>query len=262
MCTRTWFVVTVLSCILFWVPSAHPQDDNARIAARALAQEGAGLFGKDDFQGALDKFEQAYAQFPSPKLFFNIGQALRGLSRNVEALEAFERFLAEAKEVSPEFQQQAAAQVSNLRRNLARVTIDCNRPGAVVSVDGKKRGETPLAGPLMVEPGSHTLTLTSEGGQTSGDFTAVAGQELSRVITFEVAQAPVETIPPPPPVLPQLLLPPPLATATDERPKANRRMWYWIAGGTLVAATATTLMVLFGRGDEYPNASLGTRTLP
>src|SRR5512141_1991813 len=112
--------------VLCRVGAASAEDEGARAAARVLAQEGAQLFEKNDLPGALDKFKQAYDKFPSPKLFLNIGQALRGLGRNVEALAAFERFLAEAKDAGPEFIELASTQVAELGALLARVVVESN----------------------------------------------------------------------------------------------------------------------------------------
>jgi hypothetical protein len=58
-----------------WPVPASAQDDDAHAAAHALAQEGAELFDKGDFQAALDRFKLAYDKFPTPKLFLNIGQS-------------------------------------------------------------------------------------------------------------------------------------------------------------------------------------------
>ena len=67
-----------------------------------MLTEGSALYEKGDYAGALEKFNAAYAAYPSPKLMFNIGQADRDLSRPVEALEAFEKFLASDTDASPE----------------------------------------------------------------------------------------------------------------------------------------------------------------
>jgi tetratricopeptide (TPR) repeat protein len=60
------------------------------------------LFDRGGLAEALEKFEQADAEYASPKLFFNIGQANRDLGRPVEAIEYFERFLTEVKAASTE----------------------------------------------------------------------------------------------------------------------------------------------------------------
>jgi hypothetical protein len=175
-------------------PVASAQSQDRRAVARGLAQEGAQLYEKGDFQGALEKFKQAHEQFPSPKLFFNLGRALRGLSRDLEALEAFERFLAEAKDASPEYQEHAAAQIAELGAKVARVTVGCNRHGAVVMIDGERRGTIPLEKPALIQPGAHQLTLVWEGETKSVEFTAAAGQVQSLVLTFDGKKPPPDPV--------------------------------------------------------------------
>jgi formylglycine-generating enzyme required for sulfatase activity len=172
---------------------AHSQDNRA--VARALAQEGAQLYEKGDFQAALEKFKQAHKQFASPKLYFNMGQALRGMSRFREALEAFER--AETKDASPEYHEQLATQIAELTAKVGRVTVGCNRHGAVVIIDGERRGAIPLERPAIILPGAHQLTLAWEGETKSVEFTAAAGQVQSLVLTFD-EKKPMEAAPKPP----------------------------------------------------------------
>src|SRR5512140_3382498 len=80
-------------------PSVGAQD---KAKARGLLSEGSAIYKKGDYAGALEKFEAAYAAYPSPKLWFNIGQVNRDLGRPVESLEAFEKFLAFAPDASPD----------------------------------------------------------------------------------------------------------------------------------------------------------------
>ena len=55
----------------------------AKARAQALLSEGTAAYGRGDYATALDKFTAAYRIFPSPKLWFNIGQANRDLGRPV-----------------------------------------------------------------------------------------------------------------------------------------------------------------------------------
>ena len=259
-------LVLILSLRVGAVRAETEQGEEAHAAARTLAQEGALLFEMADFQGSLDKFKQAYDRFPSPKLFLNVGQALRGLSRNVEALEAFERFLAEATDAGPEYQAQAIAQVVELKGKLARLAIACNRPGAVVTIDGDKRCAIPLEKPLAVEPGAHQVTVDWEGETISVGFTAVAGQESSQILNFEekkLSPEPLVVAPTMQAPEPQIL--PSIQSVQAQQPiletRAARSNWYWIAGGAVVAGTATAVILLYTRKDNYPAADLGSRTI-
>jgi tetratricopeptide (TPR) repeat protein len=250
--------------VLTTAGAASAQDEKARAEARTLAQEGAALFEKDDFGAALERFQQAYAKFPSPKLFLNIGQALRRLGRNVEALAAFERFLAEAKDANPDFVEQANAQVAELKGKLARIAVESNRIGAEVTLDEQKQGATPLGKAIVVEPGAHRVTVTWEGESKTVEVPTVAGQAVLQTVNFDEQRAPPPLpLPTPLPVAaaPPEPLPPaapePLAAAAPPR----KHTWYWVAGGAVVAAVATTLIILYARSDEYPNADLGRRTI-
>jgi tetratricopeptide (TPR) repeat protein len=254
---RASVCLVVLSLLLGQVRAASAQNENPGAVARALAQEGIRLFEKDDFQGALAKFTQAYAKVPNAKLFLNIGLALRGLSRNVEAFTAFERFLTEAKDAGPEFIEQATTQMAELNDKLARVAVESNRVGAVVAIDGERRGDTPLPKLLAVEPGPHRLTLTWQGETKSADFVALAGEELSQRLDFEGRQplfAPAVAVP-------RGGLPYEAQQPVAETGVAHNYLWYWIAGGAVVAAVATTLIIVLARSDSYPTADLGSRII-
>src|SRR5256885_5737044 len=99
---------------------ARAQSSDARERARALLAEGAKLFDDGDYEGALGKFEAAHRLVPSPKLYFNIGQAQRSLARDVEALEAFEAFVAQAHDAPPERRREAEQAIAALGRRIAR----------------------------------------------------------------------------------------------------------------------------------------------
>src|SRR6266550_719215 len=84
-------------------PAPAPAGDGqAKARAQALLSEGTAAYGRGDYAAALDKFTAAYRIFPSPKLWFNIGQANRDLGRPVEAVAAFDRFLRNAGDAPPE----------------------------------------------------------------------------------------------------------------------------------------------------------------
>jgi hypothetical protein len=63
---------------------------------------------------------------------FNIGQANRDLSRPVEALEAFEKFLASDTNASPETTAETRNAVAELREKLGQIRVDCEMPGTEV----------------------------------------------------------------------------------------------------------------------------------
>ena len=151
--------VAVVIGLLMQVAPPQPQvDQEAKTKAQVLLKEGTALFEQGDPGAALEKFEAAFAVFPSPKLQFNIGQANRDLGRPVEALRAFEKFLSEAPDASSEARADARKSVADLKARLGRLEIECGTTGVEVTVDGKPVGLTPLAAPVWTTPGRHQVT--------------------------------------------------------------------------------------------------------
>jgi hypothetical protein len=153
-----------------------------RLAALRELKEGNRLFDAGDYLAALARFESAYTKVPSAKLFFNFGQVHRRLGRTVEALEFYERFLAEAPNASAKLRAEAQQWISDLERSVATVAISADRAGAEVTVDGRSSGPTPLAHPVRVLPGTHQIVVqTGAAGATPfvEKIVARAGQRIA-----------------------------------------------------------------------------------
>ena len=94
---------------------ASLQDNDARRTAQEHLTRGNALFTHDHFPEALEEFQAAFSLFPSPKLYFNLGQCERALGRDAAAADHFQRFLDEAKDVSPALRVEAERYVGELR---------------------------------------------------------------------------------------------------------------------------------------------------
>lgn len=190
-------------------PAADAQD---KTKARVLLSEGSALYKKGDYAGALEKFETAYAAYPSPKLWFNIGQANRDLGRPVEALAAFEQFLALATDASPDTSQDARSSVAELQQKLGQLRIECQTAGADISVDGKSVGRAPLPKPLWATPGRHQVSAVLEGTAPAIENVVLAAGITESVVIRLVSN-------PPPPPAPELAPQPPAAQSAEEHTK-------------------------------------------
>jgi tetratricopeptide (TPR) repeat protein len=146
--------------LLTFIAQASPPGTDKKAAAREMLVEGQAMYEKANYAGALRKFAEAYATFPSPKIWINIGNADMNLGRDVEALEAFDNFLRFAADEPVEKRDYADKQVAKLKRRLGQLSIDCNLGGADVALDGRNVGSTPLAAPIWTPPGSHRLLVT------------------------------------------------------------------------------------------------------
>jgi len=76
----------------------RPETDAARQAATARLIEGVELLRTRQYHEALARFDEAYALVPSANIHYDRGLAYRGLGRNAAAIEAFEAFLAGARQ--------------------------------------------------------------------------------------------------------------------------------------------------------------------
>ena len=78
-----------------------------KVAARAHYETASRLYEVREYAEALKEFKAAYVSRPDPVFLFNIGQCLRKLDRNSEALDFFQQYL---KKVSPDDRNRATAE--------------------------------------------------------------------------------------------------------------------------------------------------------
>ena len=209
-----------------------------RVKAQVLLGEGATLYEHGDYLGALDRFNGAYAAYPSSKILFNIGQANQLLGRLLDAREAYQKFLDEAPNASREDRTDAQAWLEKLQKSLGQLTIISATSGADISLDGKAIGRSPLHGPVWTIPGRHQVTAIKSGDCPTLEYVEVASGSLA---TVELR--PLHT---------PLVTEAPTNLDNTSKPQAAHgwwlgRKWTWVAAGTTVlftgAATAVGLTV-------------------
>ena len=248
MCATSLVLLTILA-----QASPLPADPQAKAQAQELLSQGSKLYHQGDLAGALEKFEAAYVAFPSPKLMFNIGQANRDLGRPVEAIEAFQRFLAEAANVSPETMAEARNSVGELRGKLGRIRIDCETAGAQIAVDGKSVGVAPLPDLIWATPGRHQVTAKHVSAAPAIEDVDVAAGSVSIVtlrllpLTVPMAAAPA----PAPTAAPNLSLQAaPRPSSVSEGWWLGRK-WTWVAAGSTVVLAAGAITAGLFMQDKF-----------
>lgn len=220
------------------VRSEEPTYDQ-KVEAAKLADEGLVLYQKEDFAGAVVKFEAAENIVPAPTIMLQHGRALERLGRWVEAVGKY-RTVAEAeiKPTTPWQQRNAkvegARELDRLGPRLPKIRIVVSPPGEAptLKVDGRDF-QIPLTGDFPLDPGNHVVEARRRDGS-----------EARRSIIAEADKT--STV--------ELVLAVPRAAAPSEEPGMHPiELAGWIGVGVsglcLLVATSTGIPALVFKGD-------------
>ncbi len=177
--------------------AAPPADGVTR--ARALANEAGDLLDQKRYADALDRVEQAERLFHAPTHLLMKGDALIGLGRVADAMEAFEKLAAEplpsgAPLAFRRAQQDATAKVRDLIARVPSVHVKVQGPAAIdarATIDGKP---IDLASGLAVraDPGPHEVKIEAAGFVPAARTITLPAR--GGVVDVEVA---LDRVPPP-----------------------------------------------------------------
>jgi hypothetical protein len=161
-------------------PASDPADKKAE--AEAHLDKGSGLYDRGDLGAALAEFLLARRLFPLWKAIYNAGICLEKLQRYDEALDMFEAVLREFGETMPANNKEVAQRkVAKLRELVGTIEVESAEPGAVITIDGRDRGEYPALIPLRVGAGGHVVRVSKAGFGPFEVRVDVAGREVVRI---------------------------------------------------------------------------------
>jgi hypothetical protein len=144
-------------------PSAPAVADALTDQARELHLKGAALFDKGQYPQAEAAFLAAWAIKKHFQIAANLGACELKLGKSRAAAEHLAYAVrAFVPQDSPE-RATAAKLLGEARAKVATVTLNVDDVGADVLVDGALVGSTPLADPVFVEAGAHTIELRRDG---------------------------------------------------------------------------------------------------
>jgi tetratricopeptide (TPR) repeat protein len=205
-----------------------------------------------EYERALAAYMKAYELVANPKIFFPIGTAEERLERWVDAATHYKRFLLQATDIDDKLRAVAQQRLDNVKLNIGVLVLNVTPEEAQVVIDGDPVGTTPLAEPLYLAPGDHTLLLTADGYKPLEQPLAIeAGSESERSFDLESAAVIIEAPQPPPPPPPEIPLPP--------RPS---RIALYTAGGltvAFIAGAATTGILAVGKHGTFADETASER---
>jgi hypothetical protein len=262
--------------------------EDPKAAARAHFQKGVAAFDERRFAEAGEEFETAYRLSPAFVVLYNIGQVHVVLGRSVEAVDAFDRYLKQgASAVSPERRREVEAEIEKQSARIGTIAVKTSPADAEVRVDGALVGKAPLAKPVRVTAGRHTVSATLADHQPAVREIEVAGRgELALELVLEAVaspSAPAAAPPPAPSPPPSIVVEQPVVEKTliertyVETPSLEKRAAeppppppssisvQRIVGLVLIAggiATATTGGAVAYRGSNDSNAARDRLNMP
>lgn len=215
--------------------SGQPKSDERASPESQRAHEhfslGVKLYAEGEFGPALAQFQRAYAARPHYRVLYNIAQCNFELREYVGARGALRGYLAEGGAAVLDVEQRARveADIAELGRRIAEIDVRSNVRGAVVYIDGRRIGTTPLAKPVEVSEGPRSLSVESSAlGAKQRSLLLVGGERQAITVNFEL----VATPPSAPPLLER--------SPREPRPPSSAPglgAGFWIAGvGALLLA--------------------------
>lgn len=222
---------------LFFHSSALAQQppDAITEVARQRYEEGVKFFDAGKYEEARSAFLQAYALKRHPAVLLNLGLSELRTGKYVEdAGNHLQQFLREHAAATPEQRASAEKAIADAKKRTAFVAITVDASGADVSVDGAAVGKSPLADPVFVKPGKHTLLASLQGKSATVQVDAKAGAPTPATLTLGssgVAAAPVVA---PTPAAPLQPAPAPVQPASQPGSSSNG------AGGQFTFGGSTT----------------------
>jgi hypothetical protein len=164
----------ILLAVISGLSNARADDATAKAEFMAGYSE----LEQGNFRKALQHYQSSYEASPRPRTLYNIAVCEEELGRTKDAIEHYQQFLRIAQARDAQFLTDARERLEGLQALISgEVKILSEPPGATVSVDGKKRGHTPLA--LQLSKGQHMLSLSHRFARGSERRIEVAAGESS-----------------------------------------------------------------------------------
>ncbi len=196
------FAITLAACSVSMPVWAAPPTPADVASAKKLFEQGLKLYNEGSYREALSDFLHANELSPRASIQRNIAQCHRDLREFAEAYDAYQTLLSKYGATMSAADKRAVQRaIDELASLTATVKVNVADPGATVAVDGNTVGTTPLAAPLRVNLGAHTVTVAKPGYETltkevkvnGGDTVSVDGPLQTEVTTGHlVVNAPAD----------------------------------------------------------------------
>jgi uncharacterized protein YjeT (DUF2065 family) len=190
MVRQTAFLVIVLGAL------AAPLAAKAGVKeeARKHYDRAVELVDDGQLEGAIVEFQRSYDLTHHFAVLYNIGQVYVSLARPVEAVDAYERYLADGgRKVPADRRTEVEKEIVRQKARIATLEIRGLPQGATVRLDGNEIGRAPISAPVRVGVGKHTIAASADGYDSAEKEVVVAGEDhkaVGLVLAKRVVESP------------------------------------------------------------------------
>ena len=225
-----------------------------QLVERALA-----AFDRGEYAQARSLFERAHALRPNARTLRGLGFSAVELKDYAAARRELTAALTEPKQaLTPEQREEVTSLLAWMSRELASLSIDLSPPQAQLRLNGQ-----PSEAELVLEPGAYELSAEAPDQAPRALRVVLDRGERRRLelhLERRVLQPTAAAIPPPRAATPapsEALHP--ADPAAPHEPNLFGRWWFWAISGAVVAAGATTALVLLTRpsAERYREGGVG-----
>jgi hypothetical protein len=263
---RAFFAPAALTLALL-APSAHADDVQVSDSARQHFKTGVAYLQDPDgarYEEAYREFKAAYADSPSWKILGNLGISAMKLERDGEAIDAFEKYLAQGgSQVDAAERAQMERDLLTTKAGVVSVSIKVAPATGVVITDERQ----PLAG----RPVTNRYELGPDGALQAGirrgrhKITASVDGYVDQVWELDAEPGPAQahefTLQPtptaPPAVGPTVGVAAPQKEQPMSRPLSTPVIISGIATGALLVGTGVVGGLAFAKGSDFKKLNDG-----
>lgn len=160
-----------------WAKGVSPDDQRT---ALALFRDGNAALKEGLFPEAATKYRDALTRWDHPAIHYNLVLALRSLDQPLELRAHLMKAISYGAEPLDAAKFATAKLIQEtVEKQLARIEVKCDEPGAQVVMDGRPLFTAPGKYEEFVRPGPHSIVATKQGYLTNQMSRALPAGELT-----------------------------------------------------------------------------------
>ena len=178
---RKTIAMGLFAALLLANQAAFGQGD-AKVEAKGHFEAGLALFKAEKYDAAALELEASVKLYPTKGGLFNLASVYKVMSRYDDALAAISRLDKEYEgKLDAEMRDVLAKIKTEITTLAARLEVTVEPMGAAVTIDGRKVGKSPLARPVLVDPGEHAVRATLAGYAAAESIVQVISRQTEKV---------------------------------------------------------------------------------